>query len=285
MKEKGREQAETCTARLGLGMARVAVVGNASRDVVDGGAPTPGGCPEFAAAALRRLGHEGQIVTRFAPADARLFEDLGPGVTVLSAASTSGFALDYAGDEREMAVTGLGDSWRPEDAAALEADVEWVHAAPLLRSEFPAATLAAFASGRSLSLDGQGLVRVPAVGRLDEDAAFDPAVLEPVTALKLSEHEAGIVAGGDFDRTTAEQLGVPEVLLTLGSRGAVVFADGRETHVADAEPVPGVHTTGAGDTFMVAYAVARIEGVDPVDAARAATRLVGELLRERRRAR
>jgi hypothetical protein len=78
-------------------MARVAVVGNVSRDVVDGGSPTPGGCPEFAAAALRRLGHEGQIVTRFAPADARLFEDLGPGVTVLSAASTSGFALDYAG--------------------------------------------------------------------------------------------------------------------------------------------------------------------------------------------
>ena len=31
--------------RLGLGMARVAVVGNVSRDVVDGGSPTPGGCP------------------------------------------------------------------------------------------------------------------------------------------------------------------------------------------------------------------------------------------------
>jgi sugar/nucleoside kinase (ribokinase family) len=160
-----------------------------------------------------------------------------------------------------------------------------VHAAPLLPSDFPAATLAAFASGRSLSLDGQGLVRVPAVGRLEEDAAFDPAVLEPVTALKHSGHEARIVAGGDFDRAAAERLDVPEVLLTLGSRGAVVSADGRETHVADAEPVPDVHTTGAGDTFMVAYAVARIEGLDPVDAARAATRLVGELLRERRRAR
>jgi hypothetical protein len=70
-------------------MARVAVVGNISRDVVDGGSPTPGGCSEFAAAALRRLGHEGQIVTRFAPADARLFEDLGSGVTVLSAAWTA----------------------------------------------------------------------------------------------------------------------------------------------------------------------------------------------------
>jgi sugar/nucleoside kinase (ribokinase family) len=163
-------------------MARVAVVGDISRDVVDGGSPTPGGCPEFAAAALRRLGHEGQIVTRFAPADARLFEDLGPGVTVLSAASTSGFALDYAG------------------------------------------------------------------------------------------HEARIVVGGDFDRAAAERLGVPEVLLTLGSRGAVVFADGPETHVAD-------------DTFMVAHAVARIEGLDPVEAAGAATRLVGELLRERRQAR
>ena len=67
---------------------------------------------------------------------------------MLSAASTSGFALDYAGDERELSSTELGESWLPEDAAALEADVEWVHAAPLLRSDFPAATLAAFASGR-----------------------------------------------------------------------------------------------------------------------------------------
>ena len=264
-------------------MARVAVVGNVARDVVDGGAPSPGGCPQFAAAALRHLGHDGQIVTRFAPADAALFTGLDARITRLEAASTSGFAMDYVGDEREMTVTGLGEAWGPEDADALAPDIAWVHVAPLLRSDFPAETLAALARGRRLSLDGQGLVRAPALGRLREDDAFDPAVLEHVTTLKLSEHEARIVAGGRFDLAAAARLGVPEVLLTLGSRGAVVFAGGRATPVGDATPVADVHATGAGDTFMVGYAVARVEGRDAVDAARGATRLVGELLRERRR--
>ncbi len=264
-------------------MARVAVVGNVSRDVVDGGPPMPGGCPQFAAAAMRHLVYRGQIVTRFAQADAALFGALDPRVTRLPAASTSGFALDYSGDERKMSVTELGETWRPEDAGTLAPDIDWVHVAPLLRSDFPAATLAAFAAGRKLSLDGQGLVRVSAVGRLQEDDAFDPAVLEHVTALKLSEHEAQIVAGGRFDLAAAGRLGVPEVLLTLGSRGAVVFAGGRATPVSDTAPVAGVHATGAGDTFMVGYAVARIGGRDPVDAARAAARLVSELLEERRR--
>jgi sugar/nucleoside kinase (ribokinase family) len=47
--------------------------------------------------------------------------------------------------------------------------------------------------------------------------------------------------------------------------------------------VLGVQTTGAGDAFMVAYAVARVDGNGPVAAARLASRLVAEMLEERRR--
>ena len=247
-------------------MSRLAVVGNLSQDVVDGGAPTPGGCPFFAAETFRRLGRDGQIVTRFCDADAELFapalDGLGAPVRLLAAAATSGFSLDYVGEEREMCVAEIGETWRAGDAQALAPDVAWVHVAPLLRSDFPAAALAALAAGRRLSLDGQGLVRSPRVGRLEIDAAYDPAVLEQVTALKLSEEEALIVAGGPFDREAAVALGVPEVLLTLGSHGAVVFVDGRETFVPAAWPVLSVQTTGAGDAFMVAYAVARVDGED-----------------------
>jgi sugar/nucleoside kinase (ribokinase family) len=270
-------------------VSRVAVVGNLSHDIVDGGAPTPGGCPFFAAEAFRRLGRDGQIVTRFRDSDAELFEPavdgLGVPVTLLAATATSGFSLDYVGEEREMAVTAIGETWRTTDAQELGPDVAWVHVAPLLRSDFPAATLGALAAGRRLSLDGQGLVRVPKVGRLEIDAAYDTAVLEHVTTLKLSEEEALIVAGGPFDGRAAVALGVAEVLLTLGSHGAVVFVDGTETFVPAAWPVLGVQTTGAGDMFMVGYAVARVEGDDPVVAARRASRLVAETLEERRRSR
>jgi sugar/nucleoside kinase (ribokinase family) len=266
----------------------VAVVGNLARDVVDGGEPTPGGCPRFAVDAFRRLGRGGQIVTRFHEDDEALFRPLlaspGASVTVLEAGATSGFSLDYDGEERAMGVTAVGETWRPDDAGALDPDVRWVHVAPLLRSEFPPATLAALADRRRLSLDGQGLVRVPRVGRLAEDAAYDAAALVHVTTLKLSEEEARVVAGGPFDRAAAARLGVPEVVLTLGSHGAVLFLPGGEVFVPAARPVLGVQTTGAGDAFMVGYATARTEGAEPAEAARAASRLVADMLEERRRA-
>ena len=269
-------------------MPRVAVVGNLSRDVVDRGAPSPGGCPMFAAAVAQQLAEAVQIVTRYAAADADVFrpalDTFDAELTVLPAETTSGFSLDYVGEDREMDVTGIGETWRPEDATALARDVEWVHVAPLLRSDFPAETLASFADGRRVSLDGQGLVRASSIGRLRVDATYDPAVLEAVTTLKLSEEEARIVSGGAFDRRAAERLGVPEVLLTLGSHGAVVFVDDGETFVPAAWPVLGVQTTGAGDTFMVGYAVARTDGQDPVGAARAGSRLVAEMLEERKQA-
>jgi sugar/nucleoside kinase (ribokinase family) len=266
--------------------ARVAVVGNLAHDRIDGGPPRPGGAPFFAALAFRLLAREGQILTRCAAAERALFEEalagLGTGAKVLSAERTSGFEHAYDGEVRSSTVTSLGDPWTPEDAEQLAADVEWVHVAPLARSDFPADALAALAAdGRRLSFDGQGLVRAPQLGPLTEDAAFEPALLDAVAVLKLSEDEARIVAGGAFDETTAAALGVPEILVTLGSRGAVVWLEGVRTHVP-VEPVTGVETTGAGDAFMVAYAVARLEGADPVAATRAGGALVAELLTRRR---
>jgi sugar/nucleoside kinase (ribokinase family) len=263
----------------------VAVVGNVSRDVVDGGSPTPGGCPCFAADAFRLLGCGGQIVTRFRAEDEQFFRSAltVPGVSVatLPAGATSGFSLDYAGEMRSMGVTAIGERWRPEDARALAADVRWVHAAPLLRSDFPPETLARLAAGRRLSLDGQGLVRRPALGPLVLDAAYEPGLLEHVTAVKLSEEEARVVAGGAFDRRAAARLAVAEVLVTRGSRGTVVFAGGAERFVAAPRQLVDVQTTGAGDAFMVGYAAARADGADPVEAAHRASGLVADLLAER----
>ena len=269
-------------------MSLVAVVGNLARDRIDGGAPRPGGCPVFAALALRLLGDEGQIVTRFADDDRELFDQLvraaGVPVTVLQAEHTSGFDHFYEGEIRRTTVTAIGDPWTPADAQHLDSEVRWVHVAPLLRSDFGREVLAAFAgSDRRVSLDAQGLVREPRLGPLEQNADFDPATLASVSVLKLSEEEARIVAGGPFGAKTARTLGVEEILVTLGSSGEDVWVDGHVTHVPTT-PVLGVQTTGAGDAFMVAYATARTDGASPADAAGSASALVARMLEERRRA-
>lgn len=275
---------DTAPRRL-AGRSLVAVVGNLARDRIDGGPPQAGGCPVFAALAFRLLGREGQILARCAGTDRELLRAplaTSNHVTLASADTTAAFEHVYDGDVRTSTITSLGDPWEPSTAELLAPEVGWVHVAPLARTDFPPLTLAAFAGGgRLVSLDGQGLVRVAQLGALVEDSAFDRTVLDHVSVLKLSESEATVVAGGHFDEAAARALGVDEIVVTLGERGQTLWLDGAAMHLP-ASPVRGVETTGAGDAFMVAYAVARSDGAEPVDAARTAGALVERMLTERR---
>jgi len=268
-------------------MRKLAVAGNVAIDRIDGSPPSPGGCPSFAAHALRLLGRDGQILTRYSAADRNLFlpvlSALGVPVTALPADATQGFGFRYDGEHRKMTVDAIGQTWSPTDATALDPDAGWVHVAPLLRSDFPAAAVAALADGRVLSYDGQGLVRVPEIGPMRVDADFDRAVLEPISILKLAEDEAEVLAGGSFDGSHARALGIAEVLVTFGSAGCMLYVEGDEDHVPAAWPVLGVQTTGAGDVFMVGYVAARSDGEEPRAAAERASELVARMLDARKR--
>jgi sugar/nucleoside kinase (ribokinase family) len=200
-----------------------------------------------------------------------LFDPLAPDASYVPGAATACFEFSYVGDRREMTVVAAGDVWGPDDVPPLPG-VSWVHVAPLLRSDFPAETLAALAAGRSVLLDGQGLVRAPTLGPLALDADYDPELLRPVTALKLAEEEAEVL--GDL-----AALPVPEILVTHGSRGATVYAEGRVDRVS-AEPSDS-DPTGSGDMFSIAYVAARAAGRSPIEAAQQAADLVSAVLRER----
>jgi sugar/nucleoside kinase (ribokinase family) len=261
------------------------IVGNLARDRLSGGPPTVGGGPFHAGRALRALGRRGVLVTKCTEADRRdlLTPLIGLGLPVLwhAAASTSAFAMAYDGDRRRMIVEALGEPWTPEEArgwvARALAGVEWVHVAPLARSDFPPETLAELARGRRLSLDGQGLVRGNGPGPLELDAEYDPALLHHVSILKLAEEEAQVLVEG-LDERALRRLGVPEVIVTLGSRGAVVLADGL-AELVPARRVPGdPDPTGSGDAFAAAYLAARAGGESPPSAARRASALVSMLL-------
>ncbi|MBA2359306.1 MAG: carbohydrate kinase [Actinobacteria bacterium] len=266
-------------------MRPVAVVGNLTLDRRGAGPLRPGGGPFHAARALRLLERPAILVVRCSEGDRPALlpplVSLGLPVHWRPAARTAIFGIDYAGEERRLEVESLGSPWSLEDAAwasRLLSGSDWVHVAPLSRSDFGPAALAALARGRRLSLDGQGLVRVPREGPLELDADFDRSLLESVSILKLSEEEALVAAGGLEERALLA-LGVPEVVVTLGSRGAIVLADGLAERIpARALPATSIDPTGAGDAFAASYLVARAGGSGPPGAARWASGVVQGLL-------
>ena len=263
-------------------MKPIAVAGNLSRDRIAGGPARAGGGPFHCARGLRALGGRATIVTKAAAADARLVEQLealGLPVRWQASGTTAAFGIEYEGEMRRMVVEALGEPWAPAEARGWVAEalgeVRWVHVAPLARSDFPAETLAELARGRRLSLDGQGLVRRARTGPLVLDADYDPDVLRSVSILKLAEEEAAVI--GATTQAGVRALGVPEVVVTLGLRGALVYAGGAAVHVPTT-PLEGVDPTGAGDAFAAVYVAARAEGLSPTAAASRACAIVGSLL-------
>jgi sugar/nucleoside kinase (ribokinase family) len=263
------------------------VIGHLSRDVVAGAAPRIGGGPWYAGRALRTLGDDAVIFAKCGDADRarwqRSLAAIGLPASLSTGGETTAFSYSYDADgARKMIVDVIGEPWHlDEPPPGLLRRVESLHVAPLLRSDFDAAALERLGSGRRLLLDAQGLVRVPKTGPLALDADFDPEVLRHVSILKVSEEEAEVLAGGD--REALADLGVPEIVLTIGARGSVVIVHGRAEEIP-ARPVEDVvDPTGAGDAFASAYLSARTSGHAPSSAARRATALVAALLLRRER--
>jgi sugar/nucleoside kinase (ribokinase family) len=258
------------------------VIGHLSRDIVAGAAPRIGGGPWYAGRALRALGDDAVLFAKCGDSERaqwqRSLAAVGLPASLSTGGETTAFSFSYGADgARMMHVDVVGEPWGlDEPPGGLLRRVETLHVAPLLRSDFDAAALERLGSGRRLLLDAQGLVRVPKTGPLTLDADFDPDILRHVAILKVSEEEAHVLAGGDRDALA--DLGVPEIVLTLGARGSVVIVHGHAEEIP-ARPVEDVvDPTGAGDAFASAYLSARASGHAPPSAARRATALVAALL-------
>ncbi|WP_299531214.1 ribokinase [uncultured Streptomyces sp.] len=87
-------------------------------------------------------------------------------------------------------------------------------------------------------------------------------LLDHVDLLIPNEHEAAALSGYDDPHAAAEILlrQVPEIIITLGSKGCLYAARGGEPVLFPAPEVTAVDTTGAGDTFVGTLAVALGEG-------------------------
>lgn len=101
--------------------------------------------------------------------------------------------------------------------------------------------------------------------------ALPAALLADVDVLVPNETEAALLVGSDLDPTAAaarlRAMGPATVLLTLGADGLQIDADGLVQRVPAPATGPVVDTTGAGDTFIGAFAAARVEGASVAAAA------------------
>lgn len=139
----------------------------------------------------------------------------------------------------------------------------------LLQLELPEAT--ALAAARLARDAGRCVVLNPApAGGAGLDAfagLVDFVVPNEGEAARLT----GIPCEGDgvraAARALAERTGARGVVLTLGERGALVFAQGRLAHIA-AHAVPCVDSVGAGDAFCGALAARLAAGASLEEAAR-----------------
>jgi 2-dehydro-3-deoxygluconokinase len=112
---------------------------------------------------------------------------------------------------------------------------------------------------------------------------FIEALKRVDVALPAFDDEA-ILWGDPSPESTVDRLqafGIPEVVVKNGPNSALVAAGDKREHVPVPEVVEPVDTMAAGDGFNAGYLAARLKGVAPLDAAAAAHKLAGEVIRHR----
>ncbi|KOV50108.1 ribokinase [Streptomyces sp. AS58] len=175
--------------------------------------------------------------------------DTGRLRTVAGPSGTAHIVVDDGGGNAIVVVPGANgtvDRLAPaDDAVIASADVL------LLQLEIP--LTAVVAGARAARAHGIRTVLTPAPAR-----PLPPELLAAVDLLVPNEHEAADLTGLTDPREAAGALlaQVPEVVVTLGSAGCLHVARNTEPQTLTAPRVTAVDSTGTGDTFVGALAVA-----------------------------
>lgn len=173
-------------------------------------------------------------------------------------------------DNRTQRVLAKADPFTLEEMKPLEAKV--FHLGSLLADDFSPEVVEYLSTKGRVSIDVQGYLRevvgeeVRAVEWKDKER-----ILACTDILKLNEHEMEVITHSKNPRTVALQLadmGVKEVVITLGSYGSLIYCDGQFYEVPAYKPQMLVDATGCGDTYSTGYLWMRLQGTSCEEAGR-----------------
>jgi len=188
-------------------------------------------------------------------------------VMALPSAYTVYFENIYTKDQdhRVQRVSQKADPFTADQLLSVDARI--FHLGPLLADDIPSELIRPLSEKGMVSLDIQGYlreVRNKNVHAIDWPAKKE--ALQYVHVLKANESEMMVLTGETDVRKGARILfdwGVKEVVITLGSRGSVIY-NGRNFYIIPAySPITSVvDATGCGDTYMAGYLYCRAKGMN-----------------------
>ena len=145
-----------------------------------------------------------------------------------------------------------------------EARARVFHLGSLLADDFSLDVIQYLSKRGRISMDVQGYLRevrgeqVYAIDWTEKEEA-----LKHVHILKANEHETEVLTHCSDPYKAARKLaalGVKEVLLTLGSNGSLIYAEGEFYKIPAYRATEIVDATGCGDTYMAGYLYMRNKG-------------------------
>ena len=216
-----------------------------------------------------------KLITSLAPKDIKAVDELreaGIDVTFYPSRETVYFENRYGTDrdKRTQRVLAKADPFVREHIKNVEA--RFFHLGSLLEDDFSPELIRELSKHGTVSADVQGFLRAVRGGQVyPTDWKDKEEVLRYIDILKLNEQEMVTVTGLTDPHKVAVRIaswGVKEVLLTLGSRGSLIYADGHFYEIPAYPPASIVDATGCGDTYAAGYLYCRALGMNYGDCGR-----------------
>ena len=195
----------------------------------------PGGTSYYFSHGIKHLKDKDnyKLVTALAPSEYKAVEEMrsaGIQVEVLPSRKTVYFENVYGEnqDNRTQRVLAKADPFTVEELKNEEARI--FHLGSLLSDDFSLDVVKLLSGKGILAVDAQGYLReVRGEKVFPVDWKDKREALKYIDILKVNEHEAEVLTGYKDAKQAALQLaewGVKEVLLTLGSLGSLIYAEG-----------------------------------------------------------